>query len=54
MRVDSLHFVPISQICVREGNNEMTIEVSNEDTPSMYPASADFYFLWWLVSRRLI
>ena len=27
-----------------EGENELTIEVSNEDTPSMYPSSADFTF----------
>ena len=33
----------ITDLC-KEGNNEMTIEVSNEDTPSMYPASADFTF----------
>ena len=33
----------ITDLC-RDGENELTIEVSNEDTPSMYPASADFTF----------
>ena len=33
----------ITDLC-RNGENELTIEVSNEDTPSMYPASADFTF----------
>ena len=33
----------ITDLC-RDGDNDLTIEVSNEDTPSMYPASADFTF----------
>ncbi len=33
----------ITDLC-GDGENELTIEVSNEDTPSMYPASADFTF----------
>ena len=33
----------ITDLC-QAGENELTIEVSNEDTPSMYPASADFTF----------
>ena len=33
----------VTDLC-RAGENELTIEVSNEDTPSMYPASADFTF----------
>lgn len=33
----------VTDLC-HEGENELVIEVSNEDTPSMYPASADFTF----------
>ena len=33
----------ITDLC-HDGENDLTIEVSNEDTPSMYPASADFTF----------
>ena len=33
----------ITDLC-SEGENELTIEVSNEDTPTMYPAKADFTF----------
>lgn len=33
----------ITDLC-EDGKNTLTIEVSNEDTPSMYPASADFTF----------
>ena len=33
----------ITDLC-HAGENELAIEVSNEDTPSMYPASADFTF----------
>ena len=33
----------VTDLC-HDGENELTIEVSNEDTPSMYPASADFTF----------
>lgn len=33
----------ITDLC-KEEENELRIEVSNEDTPSMYPASADFTF----------
>ena len=33
----------VTDLC-HEGENELTIEVSNEDTPSMYPSSADFTF----------
>ena len=33
----------ITDLCY-EGENELVIKVSNEDTPSMYPASADFTF----------
>ena len=33
----------ITDLCVA-GDNEISIEVSNEDTPTMYPASADFTF----------
>ncbi len=33
----------ITNLC-KEEENELRIEVSNEDTPSMYPASADFTF----------
>ena len=29
---------------LEEGENSLSIEVSNEDTPSMYPAAADFTF----------
>ena len=39
----SIFRADITDLC-REGDNELTIEVSNEDTPSMYPASADFTF----------
>ena len=48
----SIFRADITDLC-RDGDNELTIEVSNEDTPSMYPASADFTFygglgLWML------
>ena len=33
----------ITDLC-HAGENELVIEVSNEDTPTMYPASADFTF----------
>lgn len=39
----SIFRVDVTDLC-HEGENELTIEVSNEDTPSMYPASADFTF----------
>ena len=39
----SIFRADITDLC-RDGDNELTIEVSNEDTPSMYPASADFTF----------
>ena len=39
----SIFRADITDLC-RDGENELTIEVSNEDTPSMYPASADFTF----------
>ena len=39
----SIYRADITDLC-HEGENELTIEVSNEDTPSMYPASADFTF----------
>ncbi len=39
----SIFRADITDLC-HEGENELTIEVSNEDTPSMYPSSADFTF----------
>ena len=39
----SIFRADITELC-SDGENELTIEVSNEDTPSMYPASADFTF----------
>ena len=39
----SIFRADVTALC-HEGENELTIEVSNEDTPSMYPASADFTF----------
>lgn len=39
----SIFRADITDLC-KNGENELTIEVSNEDTPSMYPASADFTF----------
>ena len=39
----SIFRADITDLC-GDGENELTIEVSNEDTPSMYPASADFTF----------
>ena len=39
----SIFRADITDLC-REGENELVIEVSNEETPSMYPASADFTF----------
>ena len=39
----SIFRADITDLC-RTGENTLTIEVSNEDTPSMYPASADFTF----------
>ena len=39
----SIFRADITDLC-HEGENELSIEVSNEDTPSMYPASADFTF----------
>lgn len=33
----------ITDLC-KDGENELVIEVSNEDTPTMYPAAADFTF----------
>ena len=39
----SIYRADITDLC-HEGENELSIEVSNEDTPSMYPASADFTF----------
>ena len=39
----SIFRADVTDLC-HEGDNELTIEVSNEDTPSMYPASADFTF----------
>ena len=39
----SIFRADIADLC-RDGGNELTIEVSNEDTPSMYPTSADFTF----------
>ena len=39
----SIFRADVTDLC-HEGENELTIEVSNEDTPSMYPASADFTF----------
>ena len=39
----SIFRADVTDLC-HEGENELVIEVSNEDTPSMYPASADFTF----------
>ncbi len=39
----SIFRADVTDLC-HEGKNELTIEVSNEDTPSMYPSSADFTF----------
>ena len=39
----SIFRADVTDLC-HEGENELPIEVSNEDTPSMYPASADFTF----------
>ncbi len=39
----SIFRADVTDLC-HEGDNELTIEVSNEDTPSMYPAAADFTF----------
>ena len=39
----SIFRADVADLC-HEGENELTIEVSNEDTPSMYPSSADFTF----------
>ena len=39
----SIFRADVTDLC-HEGDNELTIEVSNEDTPSMYPSSADFTF----------
>ena len=39
----SIFRADVTNLC-HEGENELTIEVSNEDTPSMYPSSADFTF----------
>ncbi len=39
----SIFRADVTDLC-RDGENELSIEVSNEDTPSMYPASADFTF----------
>ena len=39
----SIFRTDITDLC-GDGENTLTIEVSNEDTPSMYPASADFTF----------
>ena len=39
----SIFRADITDLC-GDGENELAIEVSNEDTPSMYPASADFTF----------
>ena len=43
IRDSSIFRADVTDLC-HEGDNELTIEVSNEDTPSMYPASADFTF----------
>jgi beta-galactosidase len=39
----SIFRADVTDLC-HEAENELTIEVSNEDTPSMYPSSADFTF----------
>lgn len=39
----SIFRADVTDLC-KDGENELVIEVSNEDTPSMYPASADFTF----------
>ena len=39
----SIFRADVTDLC-HEGENELTIEVSNEDTPSMSPSSADFTF----------
>ena len=39
----SIFRADVTDLC-HGGENELTIEVSNEDTPSMYPSSADFTF----------
>lgn len=39
----SIFRADVTDLC-HDGENELTIEVSNEDTPSMYPSSADFTF----------
>jgi beta-galactosidase len=39
----SIFRADVTDLC-HAGENELTIEVSNEDTPSMYPSSADFTF----------
>ena len=39
----SIFRADVTDLC-HEGENELTIKVSNEDTPSMYPSSADFTF----------
>jgi len=39
----SIFRADVTDLC-HEGENELIIEVSNEDTPSMYPSSADFTF----------
>ena len=40
----SIFRADITDLITTEEENEITIEVSNEDTPSMYPAAADFTF----------
>lgn len=39
----SIFRADITELC-HDGENTLSIEVSNEDTPSMYPATADFTF----------
>ncbi len=39
----SIFRADVTDLC-KDGENELVIEVSNEDTPSMYPAAADFTF----------
>ncbi|MBQ0001656.1 MAG: beta-galactosidase [Clostridiales bacterium] len=40
----SIFRADVTDLLNEEGENEIVIEVSNEDTPSMYPAAADFTF----------
>lgn len=40
----SIFRADVTDLLKEDGENELVIEVSNEDTPSIYPAAADFTF----------